>query len=159
MAVDVKSVSDRRKVHYDSLRDLVADVERLAAGHVRTIGNRSFGQILGHLTLVMNNSIDGKSSALGIPWHIRIAARLLRKQILARGLRPGFNLPEREDARMWPAADQLSDAVEGLRKAVHRLETETKRNAHPAFGAMNVDEWNQFHLRHSELHMSFVLPE
>ena len=158
MAVDVKQVSDRRKVHYASLRDLVADVEKLAAGNVRTVGNRDFGQILRHLTLVMNNSIDGKSSSLGIPWHIRIAARLLRKQILARGLRPGFKLPEREDARVWPPAGELSDAVDALRKAVPRLETETKRSSHPAFGAMDADEWNLFHLRHAELHMSFVLP-
>jgi hypothetical protein len=158
MAVDVKRVSERRKVHYDSLRDLVTDVDKLAAGNVRTVGNRDFGQILRHLSLVMNNSIDGKSSALGIAWYIRIAARLLRKRILARGLRPGFNLPEREDARVWPPAGELSDAVEQLRKAVGRLETETRRGSHPAFGAMDVDEWNQFHVRHSELHMSFVLP-
>jgi hypothetical protein len=28
----------------------------------------------------------------------------------------------------------------------------------PVFGPLTVDEWNQFHLRHGEPHMSFVVP-
>ncbi len=30
---------------------------------------------------------------------------------------------------------------------------------HPVFGAMNVEQWNQFHLRHAEMHLSFIVPE
>jgi hypothetical protein len=158
MTVDVKKISNRRQVRYRSLQELLTDVDQLAKGEVRTLGNRSFVEILRHLNLVMNNSIDVSNSTLRLPWYIRIAGRLLRKQILARGLQPGFQLPTAEDEKVWPKGGDVASAVEELHQAVHRLDTESKRGSHPAFGAMNVDEWNMFHLSHSQLHMSFVVP-
>jgi hypothetical protein len=156
MTVDVKKVTDRRAVRYKTLQDLVNDADRLAAGEVRTLGNRSFAEILGHLTLVMNNSIDGSKVLVPFPWHVRIAARLLRKAVFARGIPPGRTLPTEVDLKMWPNPGDTATAAKELRAVVLRLETETKRSSHPAFGKLTVDEWNLFHMRHSELHMSFV---
>jgi hypothetical protein len=68
MAVDSRKVSDRRVVHFDRLQDLVADAERLAAGPVRSLGNRSFEQILGHLALFMSGSINNTASRNPLPW-------------------------------------------------------------------------------------------
>jgi hypothetical protein len=35
-----------------------------------------------------------------------------------------------------------------------------RRSLHyPVFGKLTPEEWHQFHLRHAELHMSFVLPK
>jgi hypothetical protein len=158
MAVDVTKVTNRRQVHYESLQDLISDAERLSAGPVRTLGNKSFEQILRHLSLVMDVSIDGSGKPLPMPLYIRVLARLLKKKILARGLRPGIRLGADGDARVWPAGRDAATELEDLRKAVHRLGVETKRGSHPAFGKMDVDEWHVFHLRHSELHMSFVVP-
>jgi hypothetical protein len=158
MAVDVRSVTNRRAVHYESLHDLLADAERLAGGPVRTLGNKGFGQILRHLALAMNGSIDVQFSRMRFPWWMRIMARFYRKRVFARGLRPGIVLPANAEARLWPPEYDVTATLEDLRKAVRRLETETKRGSHPAFGRLTVDEWNQFHLRHSELHMSFVVP-
>lgn len=158
MAVDVKHVVDRRVVRYDTLQDLLADAEQLAAGPVRTLGNHSFGQILRHLALTMNGSIDDAFSSIRFPWWIRFLARMRRKAIFAGGLRPGIRLPSDADVYAWPKEKELTAMLEDLRKAVSRLENETKRGSHPAFGKLTVNEWNQFHLRHSELHMSFVVP-
>src|SRR5262249_12618476 len=117
-----------------------------------------FEQILRHLSLVMNVSIDGSGKPLPMPLYVRLMGRLLKKKILASGLRPGVQLREDADARVWPPGRDAATELEDLRKAVHRLGVETKRGSHPAFGKMDVDEWNLFHLRHSELHMSFVTP-
>ncbi len=46
-----------------------------------------------------------------------------------------------------------------LRAAVARLETDLYRAEHPAFGTISVDEWNQIHLGHAALPMSFLCPE
>jgi hypothetical protein len=157
MPVDVKKVANRRPVRYNTLDEFVRDAERLAQVDVRTLGNRSYTQILGHLAFAMNGSIDG--SVLRIPWHLRTVARLLRKRILSRGLTPGFQLSRDNDAKAWVEAPlEIEKALEGVRKAVGRLQSETKRSPHPALGALSTDEWNTFHLRHSELHMSFVVP-
>jgi Protein of unknown function (DUF1569) len=158
MAVDVKSVSNRRAVRYKTLHDFLADAERLAGGPVRTLGNKSFGQIIRHLALTMNGSIDVQFSRMRFPWYLRIMARYYRKRIFARGLRPGIELPANAEPLLWPPEEDVTVALEDARKAVRRLETETKRGSHPAFGKLNADEWNLFHLRHSELHMSFVVP-
>jgi len=29
--------------------------------------------------------------------------------------------------------------------------------SHPLFGKLSREEWNRFHLRHAELHMSFLV--
>lgn len=46
-----------------------------------------------------------------------------------------------------------------LRQAIGRLKTETKRGAHPVIGRLNAAEWDQFHLRHAEMHLGFIVPE
>jgi hypothetical protein len=158
MTVDVKKVANRRAVHYGSLQEFVSDAERMAACPVRTLGNKTYEQILRHLSLVMNSSIDGTDTPLHLPWYIRVGGKLLKKRLLATGLRPGVQLRADQDAKAWPPGRNVSAELEELKKAVQRLGRETKRGSHPAFGKMNVDEWNQFHLRHAELHMSFVTP-
>jgi hypothetical protein len=157
MTVDVKAVANRRKVHYNSLQDLLEDAEQLCRGEVRALGNRSFVQILQHLAFAMNGSIDG--SSLQIPWPIRKVGRLMRQRILAGGLTPGFKLSPANDARAWSEIDiGVPAALEGMRQSIHRLQSETMRCPHPVMGELTVKEWNTFHLRHAELHMSFVVP-
>jgi hypothetical protein len=87
-----------------------------------------------------------------------VAARPLRKRFFTKGLKPGFRLPAREDARVWPSNGDARGALDELRAMVHRFETEPKRGTHPAFGTLTDEEWVQFHLRHSEMHMSFLTP-
>jgi hypothetical protein len=157
MTVNVKKVTNRRMVRYDTLQDFLEDATRLGNGPVRTLGNRSYAQILQHLAFAMNGSVDG--SVLVIPWPIRTVARLLRKRIINGGMSPGFKLSRANDAKAWIADDSdVPAALESVRKAVQRFQTETKRSPHPAFGHLTPDEWNKFHLRHAELHMSFVVP-
>src|SRR5438874_10377963 len=43
--VDTTKVAGRRQLHFVSIDDISADVEKLAAGEVRTLGNWSGGQI------------------------------------------------------------------------------------------------------------------
>jgi hypothetical protein len=46
-----------------------------------------------------------------------------------------------------------------LRAAIDRLNREPKRAPSPVFGKMTREEWDQLHLRHAELHLSFFVPE
>ncbi len=158
MPVDVNKATARRVVRYDTLQDLLADAERLASGPVRTAGNRSFAEILRHLSVVMHGSIDSWGEPIYAPFGMRVLGRLFRKAILARGLPSGVRLRPEDEARVWPSPGGVVEELDGLRAAIRRLGEETKRGSHPVFGKLNVDQWNRFHLRHSELHMSFVVP-
>lgn len=157
MSVETKSVQGRRTVHYDSFDDLLADAERLAGCEVQTLGNWSLGEIYGHLAKSMNASIDGFPGKM--PWPIRVLAKLfMRKMILQGPLRAGFKLPKDAEEKIWPKGMGVQEGLAALRSAVERQRTETKRVPHLALGAISNDEWTQAHLRHAELHMSFVVP-
>jgi hypothetical protein len=156
MAVNTTKVTDRRTVHYDSLQDLQRDAEQLAAGPVRMLGNKSYGQILRHLSIVMNGSIDGFPNRA--PWFIRLIVRLMKKRILSKTMSAGFKLPADAEAALWPPGPEVAEGLEELHKAIRRLQTETKREPSPFLGPLTREEWDQLHLRHAELHMSFVTP-
>ena len=66
-AVATKTVSGRREVSYPDLEALVADAERLAGMPVKTLGNWSYAQILKHLSISMNQSIDGADFRAPMP--------------------------------------------------------------------------------------------
>jgi Protein of unknown function (DUF1569) len=156
-AIDTGKVTGRRQLHFTSLDDIVTDVEQLAkATEIRCLGNWSGGQILKHLTAVMNGSIDGMPRV--IPRFLRVILRLVMKQrFLNKPMPPGFQLPK-SGAALLPPPTSWEDGLEGFRQAARRLQTETTRQPHPVLGPLTADEWTKVHCRHSELHLSFLVP-
>jgi hypothetical protein len=155
--INTTKVAERRQLHFNSLDDLAAEVERLAAcRQLRTLGNWSAGQICEHLATVMNKSIDGFDKKM--PAVVRFLARLLVKQrLLSRPMKPGFRLPGRL-AEIVPPPVETAAGLDDLRRAIRRLRTEEKRSPSPFLGAMTRAEWDQLHCRHAELHLSFLVP-
>jgi hypothetical protein len=157
MAVKTSKVANRRTVRYDTLQDLLRDAEQLAAGKVRTLGNKTYGQILRHLIIAMNWAIDG--SPVRVSWPMRMMAKLFKKKILGGPMDPGFNLPADAEPILWPPGDpSVTEELDGLRKVIRRLETESKRAPSPFLGTLTHDEWDCLLRHHAELHMSFVTP-
>lgn len=149
---------ERRRLHYDSLNEVKADAEQLAAGGYETVGNWSYGQILNHLTKHMNYSIDGFPGLA--PWPVRfIGSRFMKKKALKGPMKPGFQLPKKA-APLMPDENVPDEtaALEGFTTAIDRFQSETPRAVHPLFGKLTPEEWVQLHQRHAELHMSFVRP-
>ncbi len=68
----------------------------------------------------------------------------------------GFRLKGESAAEVVPEEIPTEQGLEHVRSAIERLQTESQRRPHPAFGAMSQEEWEQLHLRHAELHMSFI---
>ena len=60
---------------------------------------------------------------------------------------------------MLPPPTSWDVALANFRRAMQRLQTETRRMPHPAFGPLTADEWERLHCRHSELHLSFLVPD
>jgi hypothetical protein len=148
--------SARREVHYMSLDELRADIDRMAETTVRTVGNWTYPQILDHLTKSLTASLDG--FGFKAPWLARVLiAPLVKNSILTKGIKPGFKLPK-VGQHLYPSTDiELAMAVENIHKALARYETEPQRIPHPFFGRLASQEYTSFHLRHCELHMSFVV--
>jgi hypothetical protein len=157
-SIDTAKIKDRRRLRFESIDDIAAEVERLAkCKDVRTLGNWSRGQVLQHLAMTMHNSIDGFPSFVPAP--IRFLLRLfLKRRILTTPMSAGFKLPPKAAEHMLPKPTEWDVALANFRRGMQRLKSETKRMPHPAFGPLTSAEWDQLHCRHSELHLGFLVP-
>ena len=157
MSIDTAKVANRRHLRFNTLDDILADVDRLAQGKVRALGNWSPGQILKHLATVMNGSIDGLP--LKAPWFIRVAAKLFKNRFLTKPMPAGFALPKAAAAHLVPGDTSWEEGLLAIRTAIQRMKTDPQRKPSPYLGELTHAQWDQLHCRHSELHLSFLVPE
>lgn len=151
------SRAPRRAIQYASLSELLADAEAAVARNATTTGNWTLGQILDHIAIAMDSTIDG--FGFTAPWPIRIVGRyVLKKRMLQNGMPAGFRLRGEGAKRLVPPQTSSEAGLEHLRRSIARLHSETRRAPHPAFGPLSLEECDQLHLRHAELHMSFIAP-
>jgi len=145
----------RRQVHYNSFDAVLADAERAVHEKAGTTGKWSLARILEHLAISNEKSIDGFGFQAPLPVRL-IASTFLKKRLLKHGLKPGFQLPKRAALVLVPDEVDADAALDHLRRSVRRLQSETKRSAHPFLGRMDLNDSNRLNLLHAELHMSFV---
>jgi hypothetical protein len=160
MAIDTRRVRGRRKLRFDNLDEVLADARQLHTIPYRTLGNWSLPQIIKHLGQVMHGSIDGSSAPIRFPLPARILGRVfMRPYLLNVAIPRGIRLPGKGSRLFMFDECEFDDAFDRLQTGVARLKSETRRVPHPLIGKLSPAQWNQFHLRHSELHLSFVVPE
>ena len=149
--------AQRRSIEFATLDEVKADIEELAAGSYTTVGNWSFAQILDHLGSALNNSIDGFpfKASFFVRWFV---APMIKNSILTKEMKPGFKLPEKFSSYLPSEDCTMDEALPKVLNAIKRFETETPLADHPFFGKMASEEWMNLHMRHCELHLSFVVP-
>jgi len=155
MSIETKHIGGRRALRFASVREVLADAERVAVGAPKTLGNWSPGQIFLHLARGIDASIDGVEMKL--PWPMRLVGRLARGRILRGAMRAGINLPPAGADYFNPGPTTTEAGLASLRAAILRLEGTSQRAASPLLGRLTAAEWEQFHLRHAELHLSFIV--
>lgn len=147
----------RRDIAFTTLDEVREDIQTVAAGSYVTVGEWSFAQILDHLGSSLNSSIDGfpfKAS-----WMVRwFVSPFIKNSILTKQMKPGFKLPGKFSSYLPSDDCTMDEALPKVLAAIKRLETETPVADHPFFGKMASEEWMCLHLRHAELHLSFVVP-
>jgi hypothetical protein len=155
--VNTAKVSGRRELHFTKIGEIQADAERLASAPVRQLGNWQLGYALAHLAGAMKMSLDGAS--FRVPIYVRMIAPLFKKKLLRGPMKPGFKLPENASQELMPSGPvSTQEGLDDLRKTIDRLNRESQRHPSPVFGQMTRQEWDQLHLRHAELHLSFFVP-
>lgn len=157
MSVDTAKVEGRRTLHFNSLDDIAAEIERLNQGKVRALGNWSPGQILKHLTVPMFWCLDG--APLKAPWHFRAMSWFFKKRFLRMPMQAGFKLPANFAERLVPGETSWEDGLQVIRTALARMKAEPQRHPSPFLGEMTREQWEQLHCRHCELHLSFLISE
>ena len=157
MPVDTAKVEGRRTLHFNTLDDILADVERLAQGKVRALGNWLPGEALKHLTVPMFWSLDG--APIKGAWYIRMGGWLMKNRFLRNPMRAGFKLPENFARQLVVGETSWEDGLHAFRTTIGRLKTETQRHPSPFLGELTREQWDQLHCRHCELHLSFLIAD
>jgi hypothetical protein len=156
MAIATKMVSGRRSLHFNSLDDILAEVDRLGRGPVKSLGNWSPGENLSHIAKTMTCSLDGFHFKMS--WLLRLFCKLMKGRLLSMQMPAGFTLSRDGAADLDPSPTEWTEGARSLRVAVDRLKREDQRAPSPAFGVMTREEWDRLHCRHAELHLSFLVP-
>jgi len=148
----------RRKVHFNSIEEAIADAEQLAAGEVETSGHYSFGQILDHLARAAD-AITGKLVPPPVPLPLRLVGKLIRPFMISRPYRPGFKLPAKSQSMLWSQEEvDVETGLKNWKESMARYKQVDPLFPHPVFGKMNRQQHDQAQCRHSELHLSFIHP-
>ena len=150
------NVTDRRDLHFSTMKDLLDDVERLGeAPSRRATGNWTAAQVVQHVAKLINLSIDGFPIPKA-PLPLRVIGRLIRNRALIKPWRPGYKFPKSftfldpDPEISWDqAARYLSDTFD-------RLESQRMTAPSPLLGPLSHEKWEQFHCRHAEMHLGFV---
>jgi hypothetical protein len=161
--IDTGKVKDRRALHFNTLEEMWADVQRIAAaeraGKLRRTGNWSAGQTLGHLAAWADFAFDGYPPDMKVPWFIKLFLKLRKKQFLRGPLPAGVKIPRVEGGTKGIEPLSLDEGLARLRRAMDRLEASPPGTANVIFGPLTHEQWQALHLRHGELHLSFLHPE
>jgi hypothetical protein len=149
-------VPKRRRLRFQTHEQILEEARSLAARPTQQLGNWSLEQIVQHLADAMELCINGKG--FPAPLRIRILARLARRRILNNGLPTGFKLPPAAEAILYRPPQNIEAALTALEGGMARLRSTNQRVPHPVLGKLSPAQWDLFHLRHGELHLSFIVP-
>jgi hypothetical protein len=146
-------MAERRDLSFDSLDDVMPDVETLMSGNV-TVGRWSLGQICNHLSTGLVLPMSGRPDPSLQPVPDAFRRRMLRRERFPDGMQaplavllPGEGLDVRKEA------DTLRSAIKGFSRS------EGPFLPHPALGLLTKVEWTRFHCLHCAHHLGFALPQ
>ena len=157
MSVNTAKVEGRRKLHFNSLDEILADVEKLNQGKVRAIGNWTPGQVVKHLSVPMLWCLDG--AKVKSPWYIRMFGWMMKNRFVKNPMPAGFALPKYIEPHLVPGPTTWEEGLAALRAAIARMKSENQRHPSPFLGVLTHEQWDMLHCRHSELHLSFLVAE
>lgn len=152
-------VAERRDLSFQNLDEVLADVDRLASGEVRTTGNHTFSQILNHLAISQDVSA-GRVQPPPPPFFMKLMMPLMKRMVFSsKPLKPGIKLPAAGESFFWPDKDfDLAESVKYFRESVEYMNSNGPLEKHPYFGKVSPAESIQLDCRHAALHLSFVHP-
>lgn len=162
MGIDTGKVAGRRKLRFESVKEAIADAERVVAaekaGSLRRLGNWSTGQVLGHLAYWTNCPYDGYPPGFGAPWFVRVILKMQKSKMLNGSLPAGVHIPKVPGGTLGTQEVTTDEGLRRYRQAMERLQAAAPTRDNIIFGPMTHEEWTKLNLRHAELHLSFLLP-
>jgi hypothetical protein len=161
MVVDTGKVTGRRILQFESIDQLLAELDRLAAaeraGRLKRLGNWTLGQTFGHLATWTEYIYTGVP--LKPPFFIRWILRFQKRKFLVGPMPAGVKIPNVKGGTLGTDDLPLEEGLRRYRNVLQRLKVEEPTLPSPIFGKMTHGEVIALTLRHAELHLGFFVPE
>ncbi|MHC5538188.1 DUF1569 domain-containing protein [Singulisphaera rosea] len=146
-------MGERRDLSFESLDEVMPEVERLLAGH-SMVGTWTLGQVLHHLSEGIRLSVEGPAG----PAEPTREQDVFRRRLLRSG-----RFPEKAEipvpSMVPPEGLDAHAEAEALRTAIARLvSSEGPFPPHPKLGPLQKEEWLRFHSIHCAHHLRFAVP-
>jgi hypothetical protein len=160
--IDTSKVANRRILRFDTIDQVLAEADRLAAaeraGQLKRLGNWTLGQALGHLAVWAEFGYEG-NPPLKVPFFIRWILKLQKKKFLRGPMPAGVKIPKVEGGTFGTEPMSLDEALPRLRRVMERLKIEPPPIPSLALGKLTHEEAIAINLRHAELHLGFFTTE
>lgn len=149
-----------RKLHFDTLDDLLAEAKRIAAHpEAPTRGRWDAAQNVWHVGRYIQASVEGYPFKAA--WWMRLLGPMLKKRMIRRPMQPGFNTPKNVSDQMEPGGSAageitMAQACAQLEHWVEQAKDHGFIPVNPVFGRMSRDEWVALHCRHAEMHFGLI---
>lgn len=151
-------VPQRRAIRFETIDEAIAEARRIAAaereGRVRRTGAWTVGQNFGHVAAWIGYCFDGYPIAAPEEMIARARARLA--VVLEKGMLGGVRIAGVEGGTAGIEEMSLEEGLTRLVAGFERLQRETPTQAHVVFGELSREDWVKLHLRHAELHFSYL---
>ena len=153
----------RRALRLESVDDLATELDRIVAvhyaGHLHANGNWTPAQILEHLAKLIEFSYEG--FPFRASWPLRVVSHVAKwvawKRFVDLAMQPGWSLRGGAAALLPDPWADFDVAAARLRAALWRIRRgDPMRQPSPWEGALTHEQWVYVHLRHAELHLSFL---
>ena len=144
-------VQDRRALRFKDADEAIAEIHLLRKGCTQ-LGNWTLPQVCRHLTIAINNTarpaVDGATPE-------QTAMRPTLEKVLATGKIPaGLQSPE----KAIPPTDCNEADIDALIAALAKVKAYAEPSAaHPRFGPLTLDEFQQITLAHAAHHLSHLI--
>ena len=141
---------ERRMLDFASIDEIMPEVESLLQSH-STTGQWTLAQILYHLATAIRLTTLGRAGPSPGPGFEEFRERFFRSRRFPEGL-------EAPHPRLIPPTDVDIDVEkQALQEAIARFASAIGPfPRHPFLGALNKEEWSQFHCIHCAHHLGFV---
>jgi hypothetical protein len=159
--VDTGKVAGRRSLRFETIDQMMAEVDRLVAaeraGQLQRLGNWTLGQVLGHLAAWAEYGYTGVP--LKVPFFVKWIMRLQKQKALYGTMPAGVKIPHVAGGTLATEPLALDEGLTRLRQVLERLKSEAPTAPSPVFGPLTHEESIAINLRHAELHLGFLIPQ
>jgi len=155
--------AEHRKLRFNSLAEVRAEVERIAAADraekLRRTGNWAAGQAMSHVASWMSYPFEGYPKELGAPpGLIKWILKRRKNKYITQGLPVGVKIPRVSGGTVGTEDVPTDEGARRLIAACDRMEREAPTAPNPIFGPLTHEEWKNLNMRHAELHLGFLHP-